>query len=240
MALDEALMTRARDTGEWVLRVYSWATGTVSFGRNQTARGRYDVERIKSSGLDVVRRPTGGRAILHDREVTYSVTAPVDGAGDLRESYERINRLLVASLATLGVSVAVAAPRERAPVPDAAPCFEQPTAGELTVGGQKLAGSAQWRSDGALLQHGSILVDDDQGRLGELVIPARAVARAPATLSAVLGWTPAVGDLADALRGAVRGLEDPGVSVLEVEDSVRARAEALVVRYADDGWTWRR
>src|SRR3954466_12069034 len=82
MALDEALMARAIETGEWVLRVYSWATPTLSLGRNQTARGRYDLGRIRERGLGVVRRPTGGRAILHDREITYSVTAPVDAAGD--------------------------------------------------------------------------------------------------------------------------------------------------------------
>src|SRR5262245_57411885 len=93
MAVDEALMERARTTGEWVLRVYSWAAPCVSFGRNQTARGRYDIERIRERGLDVVRRPTGGRAILHDPEITYSVTAPVGGAGDLRDSYSRINRV---------------------------------------------------------------------------------------------------------------------------------------------------
>src|ERR1700704_6821622 len=72
MALDEALMDRARTTGEWVLRVYAWSTATISLGRNQTAHGRYDLEQIRRRGLAVVRRPTGGRAILHDHEITYS------------------------------------------------------------------------------------------------------------------------------------------------------------------------
>src|SRR5439155_15677346 len=86
MALDEALMSYARDTGHWVLRVYSWSTPTLSLGRNQAARGGYDLSRLAEQGIAVVRRPTGGRAILHDREVTYSVAGPVDDAGDLRES----------------------------------------------------------------------------------------------------------------------------------------------------------
>src|SRR5438045_6038726 len=103
MALDEALMTRAHETGEWVLRVYSWASPTISLGRNQSARGRYDLGRIHERGLGVVRRPTGGRAILHNREITYSVTGPAQDAGDLRASYERINRLLLAGLNALGV-----------------------------------------------------------------------------------------------------------------------------------------
>ena len=121
MALDEALMDRARQSGEWVLRVYSWRTPTISLGRNQSARGRYDLDRIQNLGLDVVRRPTGGRAILHDREITYSVTAPVRDAGDLRESYERINALLLAGLHRLGVEASVAAPSRRAAAPSIAP-----------------------------------------------------------------------------------------------------------------------
>ncbi len=240
MALDEALMARAQESGEWVLRVYSWASPTVSLGRNQTARGRYDLEQIRTRGLSVVRRPTGGRAILHHREITYSVTAPVDGAGDLRESYERINRLLVDALHRLGVMAEVARPVTRAASPGMAPCFDEPAAGELTVGGRKLAGSAQWRSDGALLQHGSILVADDQSSLAELAIGAQAPVPAPATLAEALGRAPTVTDVADALTCSVRSLEDPAAESLVVDDAVRARASALVVRYLDDEWTWRR
>jgi Lipoate-protein ligase A len=150
MALDEALMDRARATGEWVLRVYSWSAPTISLGRNQSARGRYDLDRVRELELDMVRRPTGGRAILHDREITYSVTAPVGDAGDLRESYDRINRLLLRGLRSLGVAASVARPATRSMPPGMAPCFDEPAAGELTLGGRKLAGSAQWRSDDAL------------------------------------------------------------------------------------------
>src|SRR5205814_871858 len=110
MAVDEALMERARSTGEWLLRVYSWARPTISLGRNQTARDRYNLARIRSEGLDVVRRPTGGRAILHAREITYSVTAPVVDAGDLRASYSRINRLLLSGLVRSGVQAELAGP----------------------------------------------------------------------------------------------------------------------------------
>lgn len=240
MALDEALMARAVDSGEWVLRVYSWAAPTVSLGRNQTATGRYDLDRVRSRGLAVVRRPTGGRAILHHREITYSVTAPVADAGDLRASYERINRLLVDGLRRLGVAATVAHPATRAVAPGMAPCFDAPADGELTLDGRKLAGSAQWRSDGALLQHGSILVADDQSALAELAIDAQRSVPPPATLSEALGSTPSPALLADALAEAVRAIEDPSASELVLEDSVRARASGLVVRYLDDAWTWRR
>src|SRR4051812_21636868 len=86
MARDIALQERASRTGEAVFSIYSWSTPTLSFGRNQPAIGLYDLDKIQALGIDVVRRPTGGRAILHHREITYSVTAPIDGAS-LHETY---------------------------------------------------------------------------------------------------------------------------------------------------------
>ncbi|HEY9230426.1 MAG TPA: lipoate--protein ligase family protein [Gemmatimonadaceae bacterium] len=241
MALDEALMDRARSTGEWVLRVYSWSSPTISFGRNQSAVGRYDLDRIRARGLAVVRRPTGGRAILHHREVTYGVTAPVSAAGDLRESYARINSLLVIALASIGVSTNVAAPERRpASAPGVVPCFAEPSAGELTVDGRKIAGSAQYRVDGALLQHGSILVQDDQSSLADLTLDAGMAIPAPATLEGILHHVPPVSAVAHALFDAVRSTEDTAADVLVLEPEFRARASALVVRYLDDAWTWRR
>ena len=240
MALDEALMSRARETGEWTLRVYSWSRPTISFGRNEAARRNYDPQRIQARRLDVVRRPTGGRAILHDREITYSVTAPAADAGDLRASYDRINRLLVAGLARLGVEARVADRETRGATPGPAPCFNEPWAGELTLGGRKLAGSAQWRSGGALLQHGSILVDDDQSVLTQFWIEPRTRIPAPATLSEALGRPPAAEDLYEALGSAVRELEDPCAEPLLIDDRLRAQAASLVVHYADDAWTWSR
>jgi len=239
MALDEGLMERARTTGEWVLRVYSWATPTISLGRNQTAQGQYDLERIRADGLHVVRRPTGGRAILHHREVTYSVTAPVGAAGDLRASYQRINQLLIAALDSLGISATPAVVSRRATAPGITPCFDEPAAGELTVGGRKLAGSAQWRNDDALLQHGSILVEDDQTRLAGYTIGGAPIPT-PATLDGLLPGPTSVASVAETLFDAVQRLEDVGAQPLELDDALRARVSALVVRYLDDAWTWRR
>jgi lipoate-protein ligase A len=240
MALDEALMDRARETGEWVLRVYSWHEPTISLGRNQSARGRYDLDRVRDLGLGVVRRPTGGRAILHDREITYSVTAPVGDAGDLRESYNRINRLLLSALRSLGVAATVASPSARSASPGMVPCFDEPASGELTLDGRKLAGSAQWRSEGALLQHGSILVADDQSLLATLALDGPQTIAAPATLTDALGAAPELSDVARALADAVRNLEDANARDLTPDEKLRARASALVVRYVDDAWTWRR
>src|ERR1700694_3123031 len=104
MARDTALQARAAKTSETVFSVYSWMRPTLSFGRHQPASGLYDVERIHAAGVDVVRRPTGGRAILHNREVTYSVTAPLDDTEPLRGAYSRINRILQKGLSRLGVA----------------------------------------------------------------------------------------------------------------------------------------
>jgi lipoate-protein ligase A len=245
MALDEALMTYARETRSWVLRVYTWSAPTLSLGRNQTARGGYDLKALGERGIDVVRRPTGGRAILHDREITYAVAGPIDDAGDLRESYVRINRLLLAGLRLLGVGavdIAGDADRRGREQPGLLPCFHYPSMGEITLDGRKLVGSAQWRCDDALLQHGSILVDDDQIRIASLLIQEGTSMPPAATLRWALGRVPTDREIADALFAAVRNEEDPCANELDGDAShaLIERANALQAHYLDDGWTWRR
>ena len=239
MALDEALMERAAETGEWICRVYAWAEPTVSFGRNQSALRHYDRGRIDARGLAVVRRPTGGRAILHHREVTYSVAGPTTDAGGLHESYVLINRLLVDGLRRLGIDVTVAAARVQAMQPGPVPCFDHPSSGELVAQGRKLVGSAQWRSDRALLQHGSILVDDDQRVLTELVKEPQPEPPPAATLRELLGSAPSLPDVAGAIFSAV-ATEDPAVTPLEFDQPLLDAHARLVRHFADPAWTWRR
>ena len=239
MARDVALQSRAARTGEAVLSIYSWSRPTLSFGRNQPASGLYDLDKIEEARIDVVRRPTGGRAILHYREVTYSVTAPIDGA-PLNETYSRINEILQLGLGRLGVLVEAAAGAERATVPSVRPCFETPAKGELIAGGAKLVGSAQWRDEGALLQHGSILVDDDQSLLLSLSMSPVAYSWAPpASLHSLLGRAPDVAEVARVMREAVQLLEDDEVAELDEAD-VRAGMLERVPHFLDEGWTWRR
>ena len=246
MAMDEALMAHASRTGDWVLRVYSWSSPTVSFGRNQVALDAYDRDRLAARGIDVVRRPTGGRAILHDREVTYSVVGPSRDAGDLGESYARINRLLIAALHRLGLDAKVVDRIDPAPGtselerPGPIPCFHHPSAGEITLHGRKLVGSAQWRSSDALLQHGSILVDDDQVQLSSLATVMTGDIPRPATLRDALQRTPSESEVAQLLFDAARDLEDPSASQLELDRDLLDRANRLRQHYLDDGWTWRR
>jgi lipoate-protein ligase A len=240
MAVDETLMHHARATGECVLRVYSWSRPTLSFGRNQLARGMYDAARLSSAGIDCVRRPTGGRAVLHHREVTYAVAAPASGLGSLKESYARINRLVMSALESLGVSATAAAGASRGPHLGPSPCFDQPARGELVVEGKKLVGSAQWRDQDALLQHGSILTDDDQSLIATLLIDSRPADSRPATLSEVMGREPRWNEVAGALHDALAVTEGSVPRALDIDDLPAATLSALHQRFSDEDWTWRR
>ena len=235
MALDEALLLRADRLDEAVLRLYSWSSPTLSLGRNQIARDKYDIEGARARGIDFVRRPTGGRAVLHHREVTYSVTAPVSRLGSLRESYRAINRLLIHGLRLLGVDASEADPDGTAPRPGVSPCFMVPTKGEIVAGGRKLVGSAQVREGGALLQHGSVLVDDDQALASALLLTPMAAPPPPATLHELLGRTPTFDEVAKALSAAL-----PEVERLQMDTDLERDARRASERYRDAGWTWRR
>ncbi|MFI5246055.1 MAG: biotin/lipoate A/B protein ligase family protein [Gemmatimonadales bacterium] len=236
MSLDVGLMDRARVTGESLLRVYGWSRPTLSFGRHESVRGRFDPDVLHREHVGTVRRPTGGRVLLHDHEVTYSVTAPAPANERLRDSYRRINAILVAALSRLGVGVseAVASQPRR---PGGAACFAEPSAGELVVDGRKLVGSAQVREHGALLQHGSILIDDDQPRIATLAVQPLTPARPAATLRACLGRSPSYESVRDALHDALSAAEGEP----EPLDAGEAAgfAEPHRGRFASAEWTWR-
>lgn len=254
MALDHALVRRAAQRGDAVLRVYTWCRATVSFGRHQPARLRYDRAALSGAALDVVRRPTGGRAVLHDREITYSVTAPLGGADEVgggrrapsRGFYAAVNELLVAALVRIGVSARTATGGGSGATPSLGapgPCFNEAAEGEVVVNNRKLVGSAQWREGEAVLQHGSILVADDQSRLAAFSrVPVAATPTA--TLGSLLGRQPRVAEVAAAIRGALddtlRNSGAPPTDVLQIDDDLAAAARALEHQYASDEWTWRR
>ncbi|MDB4915056.1 MAG: biotin/lipoate protein ligase [Gemmatimonadetes bacterium] len=240
MAMDDALMARARQSGESVLRVYSWAQPVLSLGRNQPARDIYDLGTLAASGIDVVRRPTGGRALLHHREITYSVTAPVDPSLGLAETCHQINLLLVRALGTLGIAAAIARPTSAALQPSERPCFAEPAAGEIVVEGRKLVGSAQWRDDGALLQHGSVIVHDDQRRIPSLMRAPSQASPSPATMSELLGRAVEPAEFAEVLFRMLRDTVDSSATSLSADEVQSLATDTYVDRYRDPSWTWRR
>lgn len=239
MAIDEAMLAVAAQSGCTLLRVYSWDRPAVSFGRNQRCEGVYSAAQSESAGIPVVRRLTGGRALLHGREVTYSVAAPNSAAPTLRGGYDAINQLLLQALNSLGVPASLAAPKGRELPPGLAPCFEVPSAGELVVGSEKLVGSAQHRDATAFLQHGSILLDDDQLLLRDLALVPLPAAPPAATLRR---WRPDadVDLVAQALIEALRCIATGDIVVCDDIVLPRAQVESAATRYRDPRWTWRR
>jgi lipoyl(octanoyl) transferase len=172
MALDEALLVR-HEAGATppTLRVYGWCQPTLSLGYAQNAQQEVDLAACRTQGVAVIRRPTGGRAVLHDQEVTYSVVMPItlaDGPYTITEHYRRIGMALAAALQALGLPVQLARPQVRTAPPHAPAspaCFAALSRYELSVAGKKMVGSAQKRAQRALLQHGSIPLWMDRQRL---------------------------------------------------------------------------
>jgi lipoate-protein ligase A len=239
MALDEALAESVAAGGAPVLRFYRWSPPCLSLGRNQPAAGRYDAGEIARRGWDVVRRPTGGRAVLHHRELTYSVAVPDTLLGPPREAYTAVNRALVAGLRRLGVDAAVqGATGRRAPVPSLAPCFAEPVEGEVVAGGRKLVGSAQRRMGGVLLQHGSLPLEDDQGAVAALL--GEPAGDAPAALAPLLGHPPAWDALMAALAAGWGEALGARLRADAPAAAEAARAGVLAERYASPAWTWHR
>ena len=144
MALDQALLDDVAKRGDVAyLRLYRWQPPCLSFGRNEPALIRYDRPAIERLGLDVVRRPTGGRAVWHDDEVTYAVAAPAAALGCLRDSYVDIHQRLARALRALGARATLAPTTLRPGALSRGACFAQPVGGEVPLDGRKVVGSAQ-------------------------------------------------------------------------------------------------
>src|SRR6266540_2536525 len=140
MAIDAELLAEASRTGRAFLRLYRFDPPCLSFGRHEPARDRYDRAAIARLGIDVVRRPTGGRAVWHEHEVTYAVAAPMDAFGGLRESYRAIHRRIAAALRALGADAVLAPDRPRPPstaLDRPSCCFAAPVGGEVLVRSRK-------------------------------------------------------------------------------------------------------
>jgi len=173
MAADEAILEQiGRGTSLPTLRLYAWDPACLSLGHAQPFAD-VDSERLRSHGWEVVRRLTGGRAILHTDELTYSVIAPQDEprvAGSILESYSRLAVALMRAVHDLGLPVEM---KEGKADPDGKSnpvCFEVPSTYEITVGGKKLIGSAQARRKGGVLQHGSLPLHGDLSRIVQALV----------------------------------------------------------------------
>lgn len=248
MARDEALLVlHARGTAAPTLRLYGWAPACLSLGRFQRS-GEIDRERCEAEGVAVVRRPSGGRALLHERELTYALVARDDsalGAGSISESYRRISAGLLAGLAHLGAYAALAPREDRRKAkdePQTAACYDSPAAYELVVDGRKLVGSAQKRHGGALLQHGALPFAPHAERLSRLLHrPPPDLAARMLTLDQVLGRAVYFDEVAEALVNGCAATWNVSFERAGWTDEELALAEELrAARYTTEAWTWER
>jgi lipoate-protein ligase A len=246
MATDEAIV-RAVTAGlaPPTLRLYAWIPPCLSLGRGQPG-AEVDRAACARDGVDVVRRATGGRAILHTDELTYSVVAPPDEPrliGDIVTSYRRLSRALLAALQYLGVSAQSRFTDHGSHSPNPV-CFEVPSHYELTTrDGRKLVGSAQMRTNEAVLQHGTLPLVGDIARICRYLVDAPApdgVRARAATLESALGrivvWDEAAAAVVEGFGKALNLTLPRGELRVEEQDWV---AEFRQTKYGADGWTWR-
>ncbi len=264
MAVDEAIL-EAIGQGEArpTLRLYAWQPACLSLGFSQP-QADVDRARLAERGWDLVRRPTGGRAILHTDELTYSVIGPEDEprlSGNVLVSYRRLAEALLDALRRLGVQ----AEASEKPAPVSSPavvsqaagvsggknpvCFEVPSNYEITVAGKKLAGSAQARRKEGVLQHGSLPLAGDLSRITQaLVFPdeasrekaARRLLARAATLQDILGYAVPWETAAQAFVSAFAHTLNLELLPGDLSAAETARAEELErEKYGHERWTGR-
>jgi lipoyl(octanoyl) transferase len=240
MAVDEALLDSCTlGQGHFpCLRLYSWTPPALSLGYHQVVEGAVAEAALAALGIDLVRRPTGGRAVLHEEEVTYGVVAACHAGvlvGPVMQSYRIISEALVAALRGLGLDASLSAGDPPGGAGLAEPCFARRSRCEVEVEGFKVIGSVQLRRGGCLLQHGSIPLRVDPRRL------QRATGRAAEGmrgLEDVMGGPLKPVDVSRALLGGFErrfsiALEPAPLTAWEL-----SRAGALArQRYQDPGWT---
>ncbi len=258
MAVDEALLEVYAAGGiSPTLRFYTWSPPAVSLGYGQAIEADIDLATCQALGIDVVRRPTGGRAVLHDHEVTYSVVIREDdrrAAAGVLASYLMVSRALIRGLSYLGISAELlplqgAGSRSRqaaSPI-----CFATPSSYEVAVAGRKIIGSAQRRAHGVIMQHGSIPMslhlDKLSAVLGSSNSARRSVHEAVDYHTRMTSLQEASGRSYD-YAAVVAALSHGFADTWEVEiilgeltaEEKRLSAYLRATKYGSDAWTWHR
>ncbi len=252
MAVDESILHHiGRGDSLPTLRLYAWTPACLSLGYAQPFAD-VDMQRLTVRGWEVVRRATGGRAILHTDELTYSVIAPNDEprvAGTVLESYNRLAQALLLAVKSLNVPVEMKQVEQNAMLLHNPICFEVPSTYEITVNGKKLIGSAQARKKEGVLQHGSLPLTGDLTRICQALVfeseaareeaSERLLARATTVESALgreVGWEEA----SQAYVGAFEAQLGIRFEEGELSESESKMAVELVMeKYDHPSWTER-
>ncbi len=254
MAVDSAIAeaVAACEQGP-TLRLYGWKPFCLSLGYGQRWR-EADPQALEARDWDLLRRPTGGKAILHGDELTYSLCLPLDhplACGDIVESYRRISVGLLRALDCLGISAVAEHQGHGARRSLAGPvCFEMPSHYEIAVGERKLIGSAQLRRKGAMLQHGTLPLRGDVGRICDVLAfdteaerdsQRQRVRRRASTLAQVAGREPTWSEVAAAVEYGFSAAFDLMLVREQLSDNETTRAaEIKVERFGNPDWTRKR
>ena len=258
MAVDEAILERYAADGEFsTVRFYSWSPAALSLGYGQPIDAGIDFEQCRTLGIDVVRRPTGGQAVLHDREVTYSVVVRADNprvASGVLACYLTISLALIRGLSYLGISAELL-PLRRGPLrpsKETSPvCFATPSSFEVAVCGRKIIGSAQRRAHGVIMQHGSIPLSWDLDKMCAVfgVVPrggrsaqgGRAYRTAMTSLQEVGGRAYTYAEVVAALTHGIAETWEVELTPGQLTAAERQRSAHLRdTKYRSEAWTWHR
>jgi lipoate-protein ligase A len=245
MALDEALLLgRVAGTAPPTLRFFAWQPATNSLGDGQALDHRIDLPAAAALGIGLVRRPTGGSAILHEGpalELTYSVTARAgdfEGAGDLLETYRWIGAALAAGINRVGAPVEMVPVKPSDPSAMATFCCARTGSYELEVGGLKVVGSAQRRQGAGFLQHGAVMLGAAPDRLRRVFPTEGDPLAGMTTLEAVLGRRPSFEETMTALAEGFRAVHGLEVTAGGLAAEELDLAESLVrEKYGTERWT---
>jgi lipoyl(octanoyl) transferase len=241
MAVDGHLLASLGETPRTVLRFYQWERPTASLGAGQTAARVVDPEFCRAHGIDIVRRITGGKLVLHHQEVTYSVTSNdvATFTDTLGGSYKRISQALVRGLEGMGLKAALA---DKAPpfyAKGTMPCFSLPAQDEIEIGGLKIVGSAQKRTGGRFLQHGSIPLAHDEELLRSVSLYKGEGGIRMTSLSRVLGRDVDFDWAVERLTAGFADFFGGSLLPLELRPSDWEAIRALESRkYAHPAWTF--
>jgi len=242
----------SRGTVPPTVRFYQWSKPTITLGYFQSYKKEVDSEKSKELGVDIVRRLTGGRAVLHHRELTYSLISPANNPvlrGTVLQTYLVISQGLVKGLKELGVQAEISDGKKHYGSATAA-CFDSPSRYEITVLGKKLVGSAQTRHGNCILQHGSVIIKTEADLLFSCLNFDNEQAREKAkcsfvskatSLSEVLGHPPEFREIAGVLAKSFT--TELGINLIpqQLSDTEQEEAHDLdLAKYRTDDWNIRR
>lgn len=258
MAVDEAMLEIfAAEGAPATVRFYCWSPPTLSLGYGQSIEREIDLRQCASLGIDVVRRLTGGRAVLHDHEVTYSVVISGDdprASSGVLAAYLTISQAMIRGLSYLGITAELLPLRRSVLLPSdqvSPVCFATPSSYEVAVGGRKIIGSAQRRAHGVIMQHGSIPISCDLDKMsavfgwsarGDQSSPAELPYHTSMTSLREAGRRPYA--YAEVVAALAQGIADTWEVELIQEQLTPAELQLSTylrdTKYRSDAWTWRR